>query len=80
VLGADFILKVDLLLVQLILEALDLLESQGILNRHGYLVGDLLQEAQVRCVVRASVLASEPKYAKPTVRGREGGGSRRCLT
>ena len=58
VLGADLLLQVGILLGELVLERLDLLEGQGVLDGHGHLVGDELQEAHVRRVVGGRLLAT----------------------
>ena len=65
VLGADLLLQVGLLLGELVLERLDLLEGQGVLDGHGHLVGDELQEAHVRRIVGGRLLAGEHQRAQP---------------
>ena len=65
VLGADLLLQVGLLLGELVLERLDLLEGQGVLDGHGHLVGDLLQEVHVRRVVGGRLLGREHQRAQP---------------
>jgi len=44
VLGSDLLLQVGVLLGELVLECLDLLEGDGVLDGHGHLVGNELQE------------------------------------
>jgi len=69
--GADLLVQVDLLLVQLVPERLDLVEGQGVLDGHGHLVGDLLQEVHVRPVVGGGLLAGEGQHAQAAARCRE---------
>ena len=73
VLGADLLLQVGILLGELVLERLDLLEGQGVLDRHGHLIGDELQEAHVRRIVGGRLLAREHQRAHPP----PGGGQRK---
>ena len=79
VLGADLLLQVGLLLGELVLERrdlpegrLDVLEGQGVLDGHGHLIGDELQEAHVRRVVGGRLLARRNQRAQPP----PGGGQR----
>ena len=72
VLGANLLLQVDFLLLQLVFQRLDLIEGQGVLHGHGHLVGDLLQEVHIRRVIGTGLLAPEPQHAQATVRRREG--------
>jgi hypothetical protein len=65
-LGADLLLRVDLLPVQFVLECLDLLDGQGILHGDGHLVGHVVQEMDVRAVVGAPPFAPQPQHAKAT--------------
>ena len=59
VLGADLFLQVGILLGELVLERLDLLKGQRVLDGHGHLVGDDLQEAHFRCIVGGRLLRGE---------------------
>ena len=72
VLGADLLLEVGILLGELVLERLDLpegrldlLESQGVLDRHGHLIGDKLKEARVRRLVDGRLPGREDQRAQP---------------
>jgi len=56
VFGADLFLQIDLFLGQLLLEFFDTLEGQGVLDGDGHLVGDELQEIQVRVIVGGDLL------------------------
>src|SRR6202008_3793794 len=47
VLGSDLPLQVGVLLGELVLQRLELLEGDGVLDGHGHLVGNELQEAYV---------------------------------
>ena len=63
VLGAGLLLQVSVLLGELVLEVLNLLEGQGVLDGHGHLVGDELEEAHVRRLVGGRLLAHEDQRA-----------------
>ena len=72
VLGADLLLQVGLLLGELVLERLDLpegrfdlLESEGVLDRHGHLIGDKLEEARVRRIVDGRLPRRKDQRAQP---------------
>ena len=73
VLGASLLLQVGLLLGELVLQRRDLLEGQGVLDGHGHLVGNELQEAHVRRIVGGRLLAREHQRAQPP----PGGGQRK---
>jgi hypothetical protein len=72
VLGADLLLQVGILLGELVLERLDLPEGrldlpegQGVLDRHGHLIGDKLEEAHVRGFVGDRLPRREDQRAQP---------------
>ena len=65
VLGADFLLQVGVRFGELVPQRLDLLEGQGVLNRHSDLVGNELQVAQIRCLIGERLLARENQDAQP---------------
>ena len=70
VFGADLLFQVNVLAAQPVVQRLDLLEGQGVFHGHGHLVGDLLQEVQVRRFVGARLLAREHQRAQsPSGRG-----------
>ena len=71
VLRADLLLQVRLLLGELVLQRLDLLERQRVLDGDGDLVGDLMQEVQVRRVVGRRLLGREHQCAEPPPRRRQ---------
>jgi len=65
VLGADLLLQVGVLFGELVLQRLYLLEGDGVLDGHGYLVGNKLQEACVGRLVGERLLAGEEQDAQP---------------
>ena len=73
VLGASLLLQVGLLLGELVLQRRDLLEGQGVIDGHGHLIGNELQEAHVRRIVGGRLLAREHQRAQPP----PGGGQRK---
>jgi hypothetical protein len=69
VLGADLLLQVGLLLGELVLECLNLLEGQSVLDGHGHLIGNELQETYVRRLVGGRLLVRENQRAQPAPSG-----------
>ena len=69
VLGASLLLQVSLLLGELVLKFRDLLEGQGVIDGHGHLIRNKLQEAHVRRGVGGRLSACEHQRAQPSPRG-----------
>ena len=61
----NLLLQVGVLLGELVLECLDFLEGDGVLDGHGHLVGNELQETYVCRLVGERLLAREDQDAQP---------------
>ena len=65
VLGADLLLQVGVRFGEFVPQRVDLLEGQGVLDRHSDLVGNELQEAHIRRLVGGRLLTREGERAQP---------------